>query len=499
MANINPYLTFSSPNSFTLATANSTKNWDGKLEYSTDLTNWEEWNGITTLNSSGASPYTLYLRGTGNSIIAGGYRKRWTLTGINISCSGNIENLLDYETVIAGEHPNMANSCYAHMFRDCTSLTTAPALPATTLANSCYGYLFYNCASLLTAPELLATTLVDSCYECMFTNCTDLTIAPILPAMTLVEWCYYSMFKGCTSLTIAPTLPATTLANYCYNSMFENCTGLTSTPELPATALANSCYYRMFRNCTSLITTPKLPATILTKSCYGYMFYGCTSLTSTPDLPATTLAENCYRYMFENCTSLITAPELPATTLMSYCYASMFKNCTSLTIAPELPATALANYCYDSMFEDCTSLTTPPELPATVLAENCYNDMFQNADFTISETKTSTAPYPYRVPLIGDGTTATNALTNMFSGVTGNIPTPEINKTYYLNHKPIGGLEVKEVKKNDDVINIKHYHIYTDSTLTENAYTDSAFGAEALYDAYGMTNTEYNTLMALIG
>ena len=49
----------------------------------------------------------------------------------------------------------------------------------------------------------------------MFSSCTSLTQAPALPATTLTSGCYSSMFKGCTSLTSAPTLPATTLADYC--------------------------------------------------------------------------------------------------------------------------------------------------------------------------------------------------------------------------------------------------------------------------------------------
>ena len=60
------------------------------------------------------------------------------------------------------------------MFRGCTSLTTAPELPATTLVASCYMYMFYGCTSLTTAPELPATTLVTNCYKYMFRGCTKL-------------------------------------------------------------------------------------------------------------------------------------------------------------------------------------------------------------------------------------------------------------------------------------------------------------------------------------
>ena len=34
----------------------------------------------------------------------------------------------------------------------------------------------------------------------MFEGCTSLTTAPELPATTLASNCYYSMFKGCTNL-----------------------------------------------------------------------------------------------------------------------------------------------------------------------------------------------------------------------------------------------------------------------------------------------------------
>ena len=60
----------------------------------------------------------------------------------------------------------------------------------------------------------------------MFRGCTSLTTAPALPATTLTEYCYANMFYGCTSLTTAPTLPATTLANNCYATMFWGCTSL---------------------------------------------------------------------------------------------------------------------------------------------------------------------------------------------------------------------------------------------------------------------------------
>ena len=146
---------------------------------------------------------------------------------------------------------------------------------------------------------------------------------------------------------------------------------------------------------------------------FAHMFYNCTSLTTAPTLPATTLANNCYNCyngMFRGCTSLTTAPALPATTLASACFAHMFYNCTSLTTAPALPATTLANNCYDAMFYSCTKIK-------------------------ISTTKTGSYQTAYRVPTIGTGVTATNALTNMFTDTSGTFTgTPNINTTYYTEN-----------------------------------------------------------------
>ena len=243
-------------------------------------------------------------------------------------------------------------------------------------------------------------------YREMFYGCTSLTTAPALPATTLTDYCYYNMFRGCTSLTTAPELPATTLAINCYSSMFDDCTSLTTAPALPATTLTIGCYSSMFSGCTSLTTAPALPATTLTDSCYTQMFDGCTSLTTAPALPATTLTDWCYYRMFHGCTSLTTAPELPATTLAERCCESMFTNCTSLTTAPALPATTLTDNCYFSMFRGCTKIKlsttqtgdyqTPYRIPSSgtgTAGTNSLKDMFSNTGGTFTGTPAINTTY----------------------------------------------------------------------------------------------------------
>ena len=202
-----PYLTFSSPSSFTLAVNDTIKHWDGTLEYSTDASTWSTWDGTTTLSSAtSGSKDVLYLRGTGNTVITGSNSNyKWVLTGTDIKCIGNIENLLDYATVESGNHPTMASDCYKYMFQGCTSLIQAPALPATTFAFSFYYKIFQCCTSLTQAPSLPATTLATYCYSYMFYDCTSLTQAPALPATTLASNCYSSMFRGCTCIKLSST------------------------------------------------------------------------------------------------------------------------------------------------------------------------------------------------------------------------------------------------------------------------------------------------------
>ena len=103
------------------------------------------------------------------------------------------------------------------MFYGCTSLTTAPELPATDLAEECYRSMFYGCKSLITAPSALPSTSVwRNCYNSMFEGCTSLTTAPELPATTsLGRYCYQAMFMGCTSLNHIKCLATDISATNC--------------------------------------------------------------------------------------------------------------------------------------------------------------------------------------------------------------------------------------------------------------------------------------------
>ncbi|WP_295590248.1 hypothetical protein [uncultured Methanobrevibacter sp.] len=169
---------------------------------------------------------------------------------------GNIMSLLYSDNFIGQTSIVDKKYVFSCMFSDNRNVinTNKLVLPSTNLsgATNCYFRMFSGCTSLTTAPELPATSLAGSCYVNMFDGCSSLTTAPALPATTLARQCYSHMFNGCTSLTTAPELPATTLEYHCYWLMFYNCTSLTTAPVLSATTLVEGCYTGMFRNCSSL-------------------------------------------------------------------------------------------------------------------------------------------------------------------------------------------------------------------------------------------------------
>lgn len=144
--------------------------------------------------------YKIFKNGTYQSLLAN-----------NVGIESVSKNLLKNVEIIGG--------CYQNMFKGCTSLTTAPELPATTLASGCYQSMFYGCTSLTTAPELPATTLADYCYEYMFSGCSKLNYIKMLATDISATSCLYNWVKGVASSgtfvknSAMTSLPTATLIN----------------------------------------------------------------------------------------------------------------------------------------------------------------------------------------------------------------------------------------------------------------------------------------------
>ena len=221
---------------------------------------------------------------------------------------------------------------------------------------------------------LAATTLSSNCYQQMFYNCTSLTTAPTLPATTLLNCsnCYESMFEGCSSLTSSPQLPATILSNYCYQRMFSGCTSLISSPTLPATTFNTGCYAAIFNNTNVIPDCNNIDFTNVTVIQSGVL---------TKLFEGTKVTDNILRNILPINQST-NHYYLPVTTLSKQCYMGMFTNCTYLTTAPELPATTLAQSCYASMFYGCTSLNNITMLATDISASGCLSDWVKNVSAT---------------------------------------------------------------------------------------------------------------------
>ena len=380
---------------------------------------------------------------------------------------------------------------------------------------------WHNVMSLYSTNDFATdNTTIRSAFYKLFMGCTSLTKAPALPATTLVERCYSNMFNGCTSLAKAPELPATTLAQYCYLNMFKRCTSLIKAPALPATTLANNCYQYMFDGCSSLNEVRcNIPSSYSSSDIPTYTsnwlsgvsstgtFYTNTdanwptgasgiptgwnrvneevptvdnirkplTFRATQDGSTVKLRKNgtvngefqtsrdggnawtdytlgtyitlntgdevSFRskadrtseqtvqdyFYFEmtgkieawhNVMSLYRTNDFATYShIVSYAFISMFHGCASLTKAPKLPVTTLAHGCYRNMFRDCTSLTKAPELPATTLAVACYWCMF---DGCTSLTK---------APELSATTLASSCYQYMFEGCTSLTKTPALSAT----------------------------------------------------------------------
>lgn len=167
------------------------------IEYSLDDgSTWTTWDySPIMLVNSGDSVYMRGINTNGFSTSFSNY-SNFIMQG-EIEAEGNIMALIDYRQEL---DTIPCDYCFYMLFRDCTSLTKAPELPATNLTNNCYYSMFYGCTRLTVAPELPATILTNTCYGNMFFGCANLTKAPELPATDLIDGCYYMMFNGCRSL-----------------------------------------------------------------------------------------------------------------------------------------------------------------------------------------------------------------------------------------------------------------------------------------------------------
>ena len=217
--------------------------------YDLGVDDWTDYDGNSL---SLSKDYVIYFKGTRSTCDCVGATQLFTADHV-CYIGGNITSLLADPTQFAD---NAFRSAFSN--GTCVDAVTSPAevnwvdidsddpliLPSFTSAE-CYREMFRNCTSLTTVPDLPATTVASGCYWNMFRLCNGLTTASgVLPAETLAVDCYREMFRQCANLKSAPILPAPTLAERSYRQMFAGCTSLLSVTCLATNISAANCTYQ---------------------------------------------------------------------------------------------------------------------------------------------------------------------------------------------------------------------------------------------------------------
>lgn len=179
--------------------------------------------GMTVITLENIGDEVLFRAGAGGNLqisssVAPARLNTFAMSG-KIAASGDATALLDRA------NPVMAFTVrytFAMLFKDCSSLTTAPLFPTTTLFGYDYRDIFYGCTSLTTAPKLPATTLVNNCYRNLFYGCSslkalDVAFTSFNPSGSTTDWLYgvaeTGIFRCPTALGTAATISRG--ANYC--------------------------------------------------------------------------------------------------------------------------------------------------------------------------------------------------------------------------------------------------------------------------------------------
>ena len=322
---------------------------------------------------------------------------------------------IDYNDVMLGRHPSMYEYCYYGLFKDCTRLTQAPELPATTLEIACYHAMFSGCTSLnyikCLATDIVANSMTGwvtnvaatGTFECdnkkYFTldspngipkgwTITEINPDPGPEAFDPTIPFYIEnigdvpvevgLYNNSSSMQVRTNCKISydlkTWQNYSLALAINPTDSLIG--KITLTNKGDRVYIKADLN-TKPSTSHYTHLTVLNSSTdtkikargnIASLNKGTDDAYKTDYLTADDYG---YLFLFFECASLIQAPELPATQLTEYCYESMFYNCTSLVQAPELPATQLTEYCYRDMFYGCTNLKYIKCLATDTSATGC--------------------------------------------------------------------------------------------------------------------------------
>jgi len=290
--------------------------------------------------------------------------------------------------------------------------------------------LFEDNKNLVSAENLiLPTNTTPGCYSNMFYGCTSLTTAPVLPATILADYCYENMFGGCTSLNSIICLATSMSVDYYPTGYWVSGCGSTGTFKLATTSIWeisengipdgwNVEYYDISQisgyaaNYFTLVAIDNCDFEF--DSQHGYLSYSLDNGVTWSELYQSRKENNKIsvtagnkilfkgnnngdfvdvsgglplfhsngRYNVEgNIMSLIYGDDFVRHLSLNkqYTFAALFVGETNLISAANLILPEILSInCYFNMFSECTSLTMAPILRALYLTEGCYSGMFYN-------------------------------------------------------------------------------------------------------------------------
>ena len=196
-----PYVTFSAKEAQEVMLNDQKHHIINTMDYSTDYgKHWSNFSpdqpyafGKTTrLMLRGNNPNGTAIENTDKKGIAN-YAYFSFINDAEVACSGDIRTLVNKEEYASADSKEVR---FYGLFQYCTTLTSAPELPATALANDCYGQMFICCDKLKKAPQLPAEQLAARCYAYMFGACESLKAVTMLATDVSAEDCLTEWLQG---------------------------------------------------------------------------------------------------------------------------------------------------------------------------------------------------------------------------------------------------------------------------------------------------------------
>ncbi len=188
------------------------------MQYSTDAINWTTWSSDTDITLNNGDK--IYIRNNKRYLSSSETSHVYFVMSGNIVATGDVNSLIRYG--------KLTTYCYYRLFGDCTALTGAPELTATTLAPYCYSKMFERCTGLQTAPALPATTLAENCYKFMFSG-SGIQTGPDIKATTLASGCFVNMFSSCSSINSVKLAYTGNFTDTYFSRWFDNLIPATGT------------------------------------------------------------------------------------------------------------------------------------------------------------------------------------------------------------------------------------------------------------------------------